>query len=159
MSPKKKSWREKLLDAKDLPKQIPVPEKLQAKHGRGMMVLPAPVEVDAMMKKARKGKLLTIDQIRQALANKHQTNTACAMVTGIFAWIAAHAAAEALEAGRSRVTPYWRTLKTGGEINPKYPGGIEDIRARLEAEGHRIRQRGKRYFVEAFETKLSPLED
>lgn len=47
-------------------------------------------------------------------------------------------------------TPYWRTLKANGELNDKYPEGVEAQKERLEAEGHTIIQRGrknKRYYV------------
>ncbi|MBN2240095.1 MAG: MGMT family protein [Dehalococcoidales bacterium] len=60
------------------------------------------------------------------------------MTTGIFAGIAARAAAEDEAEGREDITPYWRTLKSKGEINEKYPGGLEEQAARLEAEGHTI---------------------
>ena len=86
-----------------------------------------------------------------ALAKKHGTTIACPITTGIFAWIAAHAADEGEAAGAKRITPYWRTLKTGGELNPKYPGGIKNLRARLTAEGHKVVAKGKRYFVADFE--------
>lgn len=75
------------------------------------------------------------------------------MTTAIFAHMVAHAAEEAIQAKDK--TPYWRTLKIGGELNPKYPGGIEAQMARLEAEGHTVVQRGKRYFVEDFAKKRS----
>jgi len=68
--------------------------------------------------------------------------------------IAAHVALEELEEGRARVTPYWRTLKSDGEINPKYPGGIEEQRARLESEGHGVIRKGKKYLVEDYEKHL-----
>ena len=69
------------------------------------------------------------------------------MTTGIFAWIAAHATNESEEAGVSDTTPYWRTLKAKGELNPKYPGGIAHLSERLRREGHHIIQRGKQWFV------------
>ncbi len=68
--------------------------------------------------------------------------------------IAARAAHEAMEEGKKRITPYWRTLKSGGEVNPKYPGGIEDQKARLEAEGHKVIQRGRTYLVKDYEKHL-----
>jgi hypothetical protein len=109
------------------------------------------------MRKVRRGKLTTIDALRRALAQKHGTTIACPITTGIFAWIAAHAADEAEGEGARRITPYWRTLKSGGELNPKYPGGVKNLRARLEAEGHRVVQRGTRYFVEdADKTVVEP---
>src|SRR5439155_8024345 len=92
-------------------------------------------------------KLITINQIRDKLAKKHGVDVCCPITTGIFAWIAAHAAEEDAADGKKNMTPYWRTLKTGGELNPKYPGGIAALKKRLKAEGHRIIARGKRFFV------------
>ena len=150
-SKSKRSWREKLADSKDFPKVAEIDGMKSKRWGEGTFVIPAPLEVDAAMKKVGRGKLTTIDSLRRALARKHATTIACPITTGIFAWIAAHAADEDECAGRKRVTPYWRTLKTGGELNPKYPGGIKNLRTRLMAEGHRVVAKGKRYFVADFE--------
>lgn len=153
----KKSWREKLQDSKGLPKVAKIEGKLSTRWGTGTMVIPAPVEVDELMRRVRKGKLATINELRAALAKKHGVNVACPITTGIFSWIAAHAAAEAEADGAKRFTPYWRTLKTGGELNPKYPGGIPALRRLLAVEGHRIEQRGKRWFVADHERSLARL--
>ena len=147
----KRSWREKLADGKGFPKIAEIDAAKSKRWGEGTFVIPAPLEVDALMKKVRRGKLTTIGAIRRELAHKHGTTIACPITTGIFAWIAAHAADEAEQEGRTRITPYWRTLKTGGELNPKYPGGIKNLRARLAAEGHPVVKRGNRYFVPDFE--------
>jgi hypothetical protein len=147
---KQRTWREKLADSKDLPKIKRVTGKMSQRWGGGRCLIPAPLDVDAVMKRVRKGKLITIDQIRQQLARGRDVDFTCPITTGIFAWIAAHAADEAERAGAKRVTPYWRTLKNGGELNPKYPGGIENVAARLRAEGHRVTQCGKRHFVAAY---------
>jgi hypothetical protein len=119
--------------------------------GRGTMVIPAPCEVDEFMKKVPRGKLVTINDIRTGLARKHRVDIGCPITTGIFAWIAAHAAEEAAAAGEKRITPYWRTLKSGGELNIKYPGGIAGLKRRLRAEGHQVVKKGKRYLVADFE--------
>jgi hypothetical protein len=156
MAPKK-SWREKLGDDQGLPKVGKITGAMTAKWGRGTMVIPAPREVDALMRKVAKGKLVTIQQLRLALANKHGVSIACPITTGIFAWIAAHAAQESLDAGAKRVTPYWRTLKSGGELNAKYPGGIARLKALLNTEGHRVVQTGKRFFVADYEKALARL--
>ncbi|MBI5799932.1 MAG: MGMT family protein [Verrucomicrobia bacterium] len=150
----KKSWREKLADSKGLPKVVRVCGKLSKRWGEGTFVIPAPLEVDALMKRVPKGRLVTIKELRDALAAKHKTDFTCPLTTGIFSWIAAHAAAEAEAGGAKRVTPYWRTLKAGGEVNPKYPGGTAALRARLEAEGHKVQKKGKRYLVADFEKRL-----
>jgi hypothetical protein len=118
------------------------------------MVIPAPIEVDALMKRVPRGKLVTINELRAALAKKHKTDIACPITTGIFAWIAAHAAEETAATGAKRITPYWRTLKVGGELNAKYPGGIANLRKLLESEGHTIMKKGKRYLVVDYEQVL-----
>jgi hypothetical protein len=150
-----RSWQDKLADSKDLPKIGRVMGKMRTRWGTGTMVVPAPIEVDEVMRKVPKGKLLTINEIRQKLASKHHVTIACPITTGIFAWIAAHAAEEAADSGKKRFTPYWRTLKSGGELNPKYPGGVANLKRRLEAEGHRVVQKGKRMVVEGFEKALA----
>ena len=104
-------------------------------------MIPAPMEVDELMRRVPKGKLTTIDEFRKVLARRHGATIACPITTGIFAWIAAHAAAEAEAQGKKRVTPYWRTLKTKGELNPKYPGGIAGLKRQLTAEGHKVFRR------------------
>jgi hypothetical protein len=152
--PKQKSWREKLADDKGLPKTGRVMGKMTKRWGRGTMVVPAPTEVDAIMRRVPRGRLITIAEIRARLAKKHKVTMACPITTGIFAWIAAHAAEEAAAEGKSRITPYWRTLKTGGELNAKYPGGIAQLRTQLEAEGHRVVAKGKRFFVADFAKRL-----
>jgi len=151
----KKTWRQKLQDSKDFPQVVPISERMTRRWGSGTCVIPAPVEVDQIMRQVPRGKLITINEIRDELARRHGATIGCPITTGIFAWIAAHAAEEDLASGRKRVTPYWRTLKTGGEINPKYPGGIDQLKSHLRAEGHRVVQRGKRFFVAAYEQALN----
>jgi alkylated DNA nucleotide flippase Atl1 len=141
----RKSWREKLADSKGLPRVGKVTGKMSKRFGTGTMVIPAPLEVDELMRRVPKGRVTTINELREALARKHHADFACPITTGIFAWIAAHAAAEAAAEGRKRITPYWRSLKSTGELNVKYPGGAETQAARLRAEGVAIEPaRGKK---------------
>ena len=141
----KKSWREKLADDKGLPKVGKVTGKMSQRWGTGTMVIPAPREVDALMRQVPKGRLVTINELRAALAKKHKAGFACPITTGIFAWIADHAAAEASAEGAKRITPYWRTLKNGG---------VDVLAKRLRAEGHKLVTKGKRTVVADFEKKL-----
>ncbi len=157
MSYKRKSWREKLADDKGCPKVCRIDATKSKRWGTGTFVIPAPREVDALMRRVPKGKLTTIDELRKTLARRHGATIACPITTGIFAWIAAHAAAEAAAEGAKDTTPYWRTLKTGGELNPKYPGSIAGLKRKLSAEGHKIVQKGERFFVENPEQKLAAL--
>lgn len=150
----RKSWREKLADNKGLPRVEKVTPRMGRRWKGETVVIPAPVEVDALMRKVPRGKVTTINELRAVLARKHQASIGCPITTGIFAWIAAHAAEEARVAGVRRSTPYWRTLKAGGQLNPKYPGGIASLRRLLRAEGHRIARRGARFYVIDFEKRL-----
>ena len=135
---KRKSWSEKLADSKDLPKVVPITEKMSKRWGTGTVVIPAPKEVNEIMRKVPKGKLSTINQIREILAKKHNATIGCPITTGIFAWISANAAEEAKTEGKKDITPFWRTLKSDGRLNPKYPGGVEAQSAHLKEEGHII---------------------
>jgi len=154
---KGKSWSEKLRDSKDLPRVEKITDKMSKRWGTGTVVIPAPMEVNDMMRRVPEGKLITINEMRAALAKKHGATIGCPMTTGIFAWIAANAAEEQRQKGENIITPYWRTLKTGGVINPKYPGGVEVQKKLLEKEGHEAVQKGKKYVVVDFEKSLATL--
>ena len=71
MAKLRKSWREKLADDKDLPKIVEVNEKMSKRWGTGTFCIPAPREVDEIMKSVPRGRLITINQIRGTLAEKH----------------------------------------------------------------------------------------
>jgi len=151
---KKKSWREKLAGYPRLPEVKPIPERMQARHGQGTIVLPSPAEVEEAMRQVPEGRLATVLGISEQLAREHGTTIGCTVTTAIFASMAAQAAAEDRQSGLASPTPYWRTLKVDGELNLKYPGGLDELMRRLESEGHTVVQRGRRYYVEDFEHKL-----
>lgn len=151
---KRKSWCEKLADSKGLPKMEKITGKMSKRWGTGNVVIPAPMEVDEIMKSVPRGKLITINEIRAKLAKKHKATIGCPITTGIFAWVAANAAEEQKQKGEKNTTPYWRTLKTGGVINEKYPDGIEEQKKLLEKEGHKVIQKGKNHIVVDYEKSL-----
>lgn len=138
MAYKRKTWREKLADDKGLPRVFKIQPRQQKRWGKGTMAIPAPREVDALIRKIRKGRTATVNDLRIAVAKKHGATIGCPITTGIFSWIAAHAAAEDEVAGKKRITPWWRVLKEGGKLNPKFPGGSAEQARRLRAEGHTI---------------------
>ncbi len=154
MSKSSKSWQEKLLNSKDLPKVVKITDKQSKVWGKGTIAIPTPKEVDEIMKKVPKGKLMTINQIRKRVAKKHKATIGCPICCGIFASIAAHAAEEEKQQGKKNITPYWRALKEGGVVNPKYPGGVNAQKKLLEREGHKVIQKGKNYVVADFEKFL-----
>ena len=150
----RKTWTEKLEGDPHLPKVIKLTGAAVKRWGGRTMVVPSPREVDALMRTVPRGRLTTIGELRSSLARSHRTDAACPITTGIFSWISAHAAEEAAAAGKKKITPYWRTLKKDGELNPKYPGGVASVRSKLAAEGHRFVARGKRVCVQDYAAAL-----
>src|SRR5262245_23371151 len=131
----RKSWREKLENAPPA-KVVDIPPRMQKQLGRGntTMLVPRPLDVDAIMRLARKGRLVTQSSIRARLARDAGADVACPITTGIFVRIAAEAAEEQRREGRTRVTPYWRVVRDDGSLHPKFPGGPASQSARLRAE-------------------------
>jgi len=152
-----KSWVEKLKDNKGLPKVAKISGKLSKRWGRGTVAIPAPMEVNEIMGKVPRGKVITINEIRQVVAKKHKATIGCPITCGIFAWIAANAAEEKRKKGKKDITPYWRTLKSDGSLNEKYPGGVRGQKKLLEKEGHKVIKKGKKYIVADYEQSLAKI--
>ena len=131
MAKTRKTWREKL--EKEQERKI-----VDDPRGRGKMLIPKPLDIDAMMRKIEKRKLATVDQIRGQLAKDYGADFTCPLCTGIFLRIAAGAAEEDLSKGVTKITPYWRVIKGDGSLNEKFPGGVDAQAARLIEEGHTI---------------------
>jgi hypothetical protein len=105
---------------------------------KGRMLIPRPIDIDALMKQVPRGRLVTTEQIRERLARDSGADYTCPMCTGIFVRIAAEAAAETIEEGGKAATPFWRTIKADGSLNEKYPGGIANQARLLEQDGHTV---------------------
>lgn len=154
----KKDFNAMLRDSKDMPKfQTITDQKSIEKYGGDRMYYAPPIEYDRIMRTIPYGRLTTVGEIRQYFARQSSADFTEPITAGIFVSIAAWASFQRTE----DETPYWRTLKAGGELNPKYPGGVEDQKEKLEAEGHTIIKKGRtniRYYVKDFEKSLVPLE-
>jgi len=148
-------WRARLAGYAHLPAVREIPAALRARRGEGTIAIPSPREVEAIMRRVPAGWLTTVYGIGEQTAARHGATIGCTVTTAIFARMVAQAADEDERAGLPEVTPYWRTLKSDGEINTGYPGGIARQMHRLEAEGHTVVQRGKRFFVQDFQWKLA----
>ncbi len=154
----KKDFNAMLRDSKDMPKfQTITDQKSIEKYGGDRMYFAPPIEYDRIMRTIPYGRLTTVGDIRQFFARQSGADFTEPITAGIFVSIAAWASFQRTE----DETPYWRTLKAGGELNPKYPGGVEDQKEKLEAEGHTIIKKGRiniRYYVEDYENSIFPLE-
>ena len=133
----KMSWRAKL-QKPVRPKLVPISDGLAKRLGHGMMLIPTALEVDAMVRKIPCGQVSTLAQIRQRLARWHNVEVTCPLVTGIFLRIVAEAAEEDRLGGAADIAPYWRVVRDKGQLNTKFPGGVELQAQRLIDEGHRV---------------------
>lgn len=153
----KKDFNMMLHDSKDMPKiQTITDEQSIKKYGGDRMYFAPPMDYDKAMRRVPFGKLLTVGAIRDYFAKQNGADFTEPITAGIFVSIAAWASYQRTD----DKTPYWRTLKANGELNPKYPGGIEVQKEMLEKEGHTIIQKGRRnirYYVKNFEQALFTL--
>lgn len=128
----------------------------------GAMVVSSPAEVNALVRTLRPGEIVTLDDLRQALARRHRVAVACPVSTAIFLNMAPRAAEEQrLVLPDEELTPWWRVLKKGGFLNPKYPGGTVAQQALLEAEGVRVSPLRKQPAVFDYEERrpADPIEE
>jgi alkylated DNA nucleotide flippase Atl1 len=103
------------------------------------MLIPRPLDVEALVRAIPKGRVLTQSKLRERLAADAGADCACPLTTGIFVRIVAEAAEEDVRAGKKRVAPYWRVVRDDGRMNPKFPGGPDQQASRLSAEGIALR--------------------
>ena len=154
----KKDFNAMLHDSKDMPKfQIIIDQKSIEKYGGNKMYFAPPIDYDKVMKKVPYGKVITVGKIREHFAKLSGADFTEPITAGIFVSIVAWASYQRSE----DETPYWRTLKANGELNAKYPNGIEAQKEKLEAEGHTIIQKGRkniRYYVKDYENSLFDLK-
>lgn len=150
---------DKLRKPQDVKIVHPLPERVAHWGPPGAsMVISTPAEIDAIVGRIPKGKLATINHLRDAVAHEHGATIACPVTTGIFFSIVPKAASEMEEMGAKRVTPWWRVLKSDGTLNPKMPGGIAEQKKRLQSEGHTVIAKGKSALtVAGFDTKIARL--
>lgn len=153
----KKDFNAMLNDSKDMPKfQIIEDERSIKKYGGNRMYFAPPIDYDKAMRLVPFGKLLTINSIRDYFARQSGADFTEPITAGIFVSIAAWASYQR----ENDKTPYWRTLRANGELNPKYPGGIDAQKEMLEKEGHTVIQKGRtniRYYVKNYEQALFTL--
>ena len=150
----KKDFNAMLADSKGMPRiQIVTDPATVRKYGGDRMYFAPPIDYDRAMRRVPRGMVTTVGEIRAFFAREAGADFTEPITAGVFVSIAAWASFQR----QADETPYWRTLKAGGELNPKYPGGIEAQREKLEAEGHTVIRRGRknfRYYVEDYEKVL-----
>lgn len=153
----KKDFNAMMNENKDMPKiQIVTDEKIIKKYGGSKMFFAPPTFYDELMRRVPKGKIITVSQMRDYLAKQNNADFTDPMTAGIFVQIVAWASYQRNE----NITPYWRTLKSDGELNIKYPESIELQKRLLEEEGHTVITKGVKnikYYVKDYESSLMKL--
>jgi alkylated DNA nucleotide flippase Atl1 len=158
----KKTWQQKIGDKPAYPKVLCLEKgfpcynavhKMGADEGDPVVIVNAS-EVAAIMQKVPRGKLITLTEICMEIARRHRVKACCTLVAGIHTMEIANAVEEMKSTGKLNNLPYWRTLKSDGSLNPKFPGGTENQKRLLEAEGYMVLQKGKNYFVQDFSKYL-----
>ncbi|MCL2038989.1 MAG: MGMT family protein [Bacteroidetes bacterium] len=154
----KKTFNEKLMNPQE-PEIIDMSNKKNfvEKYGGNKMLIATPMQYNNVMKSIPEEKVITSDIIRNYLAENHNADYTCHLTAGIFINIVAKASKEREETGEGNLVPYWRTLKQNGELNEKYPDGVDGQKQLLEKEKHIIIQKGKRFFVKDYKEKLAHL--
>jgi len=144
----KKSWREKVNNHR-APEITEGPEIWAKKFDGNKMLISSPAVIESKVKEIPKGMILTTPELREMMAKEHGANFSCPMTTGIFLRMVAEANEEDLQKdSHTEMAPYWRVVGEKGELNPKFPGGMEAQAEKLEAEGHEvIRKSPTKYLV------------
>ena len=143
----KKSWRDKVNQHVE-PEIKQAPELWEKKFGGPKMLISSPAAIEKIVNELPYGALLTVPQLREALAVAYNADFSCPLTTGIFLRMVAEANEEDASLGKTQIAPYWRVVGEKGELNPKFPGGLENQANRLEAEGHEVvRKTPIKYFV------------
>lgn len=154
----KKNFNAMLHERRDMPRIQTITDAASIKkYGGDRMYFAPPVDYDEVMRRVPFGKLTTVGEIREYFARCSGADFTEPITAGVFISIAAWASFQR----ESDKTPYWRTLKANGELNPKYPGGVGEQKALLEREGHTVVQKGRKnikYYVKDYEKALFDLE-
>ena len=152
----KKDFNAMMNNNKNMPKFVDLDEEGAKKWGGKRMIIAPPIYYNDIIKKIPKGKVITTNEIRNYIAKNNNVDITCPLTAGIFINICAWASYQRT----SDITPYWRVLKSNGELNIKYPESCELQKKLLEEEGHTIITKGKtniKYFVKDFEKNLYSL--
>jgi alkylated DNA nucleotide flippase Atl1 len=126
-------------------------EKLKERQGFGgpEIILPAYVYED-LIREIPTGKVVTTEVMKLYLASKYRVMSINPLITANALVLIARAAEER----KGFDVPWWRILKVkdgSGMLNDKFPGGMDEQKRRLEAEGHKIAGVPGGYWVDRYQ--------
>ena len=134
-----KDFNAMLRDGKDMPKiQIITDEKSIEKYGGNRMYFAPPLDYDRVMRQVPEGKVITVGELREYFARQNQADFTDPITAGIFVPICAWASLQ----HSTDETPYWRTLKANGELNPQIPRRRGSAESEVGSRGAHHHQKG-----------------
>lgn len=79
---KRKTWEEKLNDAKDLPKVVQLRGKAKQRWHANTLAIASPREIFSFIRQVPEGSVATIADLQSAGAKKHAAELGCPLTTG-----------------------------------------------------------------------------
>ncbi len=117
----------------------------------GRMLKPCAATVAALIAQIPNGQVVTSDVLRRKLADQFGVEVACPYDTKM-ALLKISNDSGLNDSGLN--VPYWRVIKTNGELNHQYRGGLEAQMALLQSEGFTVDDSGKKPRIKPFKDKL-----
>ena len=128
---------------------VQIPETMHKYFGGGgEMVKRTSATIESLVETVPEGMLITLDSLREHLAEKHGVRTACPAAT-------MRALVEASKANSELCS--WRVVKKNGELLPKLPNGLDGQAQLLMKEGLEIDRSKKAPSVARFADRLHNL--
>ncbi len=112
----------------------------------GKMLKPCRATVAAFIDEIPADRLVTTELLRKELARRYQVQVTCPYDTRMLL--------QSIANDPDVQVAYWRVCKANGELNPKYPGGIDGHAALLKAAGFSIESTGKTKRVKNYKDSL-----
>ncbi len=130
---KKKTWTEK----RDLSKEPHITilgKSFSGVPAGSKLLISSPQEIDAFIKTLPKGKQVSPQEMRKALAEIHKTDATCPVSTGIFLRIVAEAAIEEYRNGApiNSITPFWQVIPSDSATAKKLNIGSDELQTLIE---------------------------
>jgi alkylated DNA nucleotide flippase Atl1 len=122
----------------------------------GRMLKPCAATVAALVAQIPSGRVVTSDVLRRKLADQFGVEVACPYDTKMaLLKISNDSSLNQSGSNQSGLNiPYWRVIKTNGELNHQYHGGLEAQMALLQSEGFTVDDSGKKPRIKPFKDKL-----
>jgi hypothetical protein len=122
------SWQQRFDTGR--PTYIKVNQKKFADLEAGTSVLiPSPRDIAVEIERLDDEETLSLTQLRQRLAERHDADGTCPVMCGMNLRVVAELTYEALDAGvpKSETVPVWKVIEPTSALAKKLPGGVDRL--------------------------------